>query len=255
MPEVEWITEEWSGDPLPFYHHGAWSERFPWLLQGVTGGRNRETATDYGLFGDAPVGEVLARWEQLRAATGAARVMHSRQVHGAELLAHGSEGPPGLFVGNGHDGHITGASGVILTVSVADCVPVYLVDVERRRVGLVHAGWRGVAAGIVERAIDQLVDGVGEAGTIWLHCGPSICGRCYEVGPEVHAAIHPAQAPPTQPAPIDLGAAIVERAERAGVEAGRISRSAHCTRCGDAGFFSHRGGSTARQIAFLGLRS
>lgn len=254
MPEVGLVTEVLSGGRLPLWHHPEWAERFPWLVQGITGNQAGEAPADFGLFGEAPVGKVVARWERLRTATGMTRVVHARQVHGAELLVHGEGEFEGLMLSAGHDGHITGTSGVLLTVSVADCVPVYLVDAGARLIAMVHAGWRGVAAGIVERALERMVGEGGGVGEMWLHCGPSICGRCYEVGPEVHVGVNPGLTPPARPTPIDLPAAILERAASAGVDMTRASRSTHCTRCGTGNFFSHRGGSAARQLGFLGLR-
>ena len=58
-------------------------------------------------------------------------------------------GPPGLHVSPNTDGHATRASGVLLTVSVADCAPIALVAPEACVVALLHGGWRGVAAGIL----------------------------------------------------------------------------------------------------------
>lgn len=254
MAEVERVEEERGGEKLQLWHHPGWTTRFPWLIQGITGSRDGESEADFGLFGDAPVGAVLGRWERLRNETGMSRVVHARQVHGAKLLVSSGGEVDELVVASGYDGHITGASGVLLTVSVADCVPVYLVDAEAALVGLVHAGWRGVAAGILERSFERMAEEGGVVSRMWLHCGPSICGRCYEVGPEVHVAVNPKQAPPARPTPIDLPAAIVARAQRVGVGLEKVTRSTHCTRCGSGNFFSHRAGSPARQVAFLGLR-
>lgn len=241
---------------LPLLAHPEWQARFSWLVQGVTGRGDAGDPFDLGLFGQQPVGAVLTRWERLRGATRMGRVVHSRQVHGAELRAHGPGDEPGLLVGSGHDGHLTRAPGVLLTVSVADCVPVYVVDAANRAVALVHAGWRGLAAGIVERALDRLRSWRGDATEeIWLHCGPSICGTCYEVGPEVHVAVHPGVEPPSHPKPIDLRAAIAQRLRGRGVPAERVTVSAHCTRCGPGEFFSHRAGSAARQMGYLGIRA
>jgi hypothetical protein len=241
--------------PVPLWQHVGWRERFPWLVQGTTGAGEVADPFDLGLFGKSPVGRVLERWDQLRESTGMRRAAHSRQVHGAELSAHESGDEKGLLIASGYDGHLTRAPGLLLTVSVADCVPVYLVDPPNRVVAIVHAGWRGVAAGIVERAIDRMKAWQSsEEDEAWLHAGPSICGGCYEVGPEVHERVWPGMAVPAQPAPIDLRTAIVTRALRKGLAAERISVSSHCTLCGPGSFFSHRGGSPERQMAVVGIR-
>jgi YfiH family protein len=195
----------------------------------------------------------MERWGRLTRETGADRVVHGRQVHGAAVRLHDA-GPPGLHVSPATDGHATRASGVLLTVSVADCAPISLVAPDARVVALLHGGWRGVAAGILERGLELLAGRLDvQPHDLHAHLGPAICGRCYEVGPEVHRGLGLAE--PDRAAPIDLRAVIAERARRAGVADQRITQSTWCTRCGDGPFFSHRGGCTERQVAVLGIAS
>lgn len=238
-----------EGD-VPLWVHPEWAERFPGLVQGTTG-----SGFDLGLFGEQPIGAALQRWRALRSATDMNATVHARQVHGADLAVHSLDGLQGMLVIEGVDGHLTNQAGLLLTVSIADCVPVSLVDPARRAVALVHAGWRGTAAGIVNRVLERLRDVYGSAPVdLWLHAGPAICGDCYEVGPEVHAALRPDIPPPAEPAPVDVRAVIAEQAGKAGVPRERVSISAHCTRCGPAEFFSHRAGSPGRQMGLLGVR-
>ena len=250
------VTEELRSDAgVPLWRHPEWEEHFPWLAQGTTGAGEEGAPFDLGLAGARPVGEVLSRWRRLREATGFATVVHAVQVHGTDLTVHAGSFPPGTLVQEGYDGHLTQVPGVLLSVAVADCVPVFLIDPDRRSAALLHAGWRGVAGGIVEGAVFELEEIYGSRpGDLWLHCGPAICGECYEVGPEVHAGVRPQQAPPQGPTPIDLRAAIGERARALGVPAEHLTVSGHCTRCGPGPFFSHRGGSRARQMGVLGRR-
>jgi copper oxidase (laccase) domain-containing protein len=167
---------------------------------------------------------------------------------------HGEGAAPGVLVMDGFDGHLAARPGLLLTVGVADCVPVSVVDPVHRAVALLHSGWRGTAAGITELGVRRLADAwSADVGKLRLHCGPAICGRCYEVGPEVHAAIHPDRDPPARPEPIDVRAAIAERAVRLGLRAENVTLSAHCTRCGPPDFFSHRGGGAERQMGVLGI--
>jgi len=70
---------------------------------------------------------------------------------------------------------------VLVGVLVADCVPVVLVNSSRRRCALVHAGWRGLAAGVIARALESL----GDPRDVVAAIGPSISRERYEVGPEV----------------------------------------------------------------------
>jgi polyphenol oxidase len=236
--------EEWDGE-VPLHLHAEWREDLPWLVQGTTG--RGADGFDLGLFGDTPVGVALARWRALREAAAMPSAVHSRQVHGRELMEHAARAP-GLSVADGFDGHLTAAPGILLTVSVADCVPVSLVDPDRRRVALLHAGWRGAASGILAAGLARLGS---SAARLRVHLGPAICGQCYEVGPEVHQAL--GLPPPPSPAPVDVRAALARQAVAAGIAPDHVTVSGHCTRCGP-GFYSHRAGSAERQLGLLGIR-
>ncbi|MFL5382148.1 MAG: polyphenol oxidase family protein [Longimicrobiaceae bacterium] len=248
------VAEEPAGGDVPLRVHPEWRDAFPWLAQGTTGRGRGDEPFDLGLSGAQPVGKVLDRWRALLAATGMTTIAHSRQVHGAELWVHAGACAPGVLVMDGFDGHLAARPGLLLTVGVADCVPVSVVDPVRRAVALLHSGWRGTAAGITGRGIRRLAADGSDVAALHLHCGPAICGRCYEVGPEVHAAIHPDRDPPSSRAPIDVRAAIAGRALALGLRPENVTVSAHCTRCGPPDFFSHRGGSSARQMGVLGIR-
>lgn len=238
---------------LPALVHPGWSADLPWLVQGTTARGSGPRAFDLGLFSDAsPARTVLENWERLRAGAGCARVVHAHQVHGSTVRMH-APGPPGLHVAEPCDGHATATPGTLLAVTVADCVPVFVVDARRRTAALLHAGWRGAAAGILERCLAVLRERLGSpAEDLLVHLGPAICGRCYEVGPEVFRGL--GLPDPGTPATVDLRAVLAQRAVAAGVGAEGITVSAHCTLCGDSGLFSHRGGDRARQAGFLGLR-
>jgi polyphenol oxidase len=243
---VRRVRETRLDGPVPLYVHPRWERALPWLAQGTTG-RGDDGSWDFGLSGEAPVGRALARWRGLHEATGMARVAHSRQVHRDRVLLH-EDGVPGITISDGFDGHITRRAGVLLTVTVADCVPISLVHPEGGVVALLHGGWRGAARGILARGLDQLE---AEPSRVLVHLGPAICGRCYEVGPEVHTAL--GLAAPAAPEPVDVRAALARQAVAAGVTPENITVSDHCTRC-DPGFFSHRAGSAGRQLGILGIR-
>lgn len=251
MTRLRSITEAAVGHDPPLWTHPEWRERFPWLIQGITGSGAEERPFDLALFGRGRPHEVMERWWSLGRAVGAHRIVHGHQVHGAVVRVH-DDGPAGLHVFPATDGHVTRASGVVLAVSVADCVPVALVDPARRAVALLHAGWRGVAAGILERGLAVMEERLlARADELHVHLGPAICGRCYEVGPEVHRGLGLPE--PSAPEPLDLRAVAAERALAAGVRPDRLTVSTWCTRCGDSPFFSHRGGRPERQVAFLGV--
>jgi len=232
---------------LPLYTNPAWQARFPWLFQATTGRGSGEEPFDLSFFGKSVAASVLSRWSAIREATRFGRVVHARQVHGDRILEH-QQAARGIHVLDDADGHITQTTDLMLAVSIADCVPVFLVHGGSRTIALLHAGWRGAAAGILERGIEALGGGDSE-----MHChfGPAICGKCYEVGPEVFKAL--GQPEPARNQPIDLRAILRDRAIAAGVPSGHVTISGWCTRCDDA-FFSHRGGMRERQMALLGIR-
>jgi polyphenol oxidase len=238
------------------YSHPGWAEELPWLVQGIT-----DDAHDMSLFGGAPAGAVLVRWQQLRDAHGCTVIVHARQVHQAGVSVHGCL-PDGVHIGPDADGHVTAQRGMMLAVSVADCVPIFLVAPSVRAIALLHGGWRGVAAGILEHGIATLRDGFGAIpAEMRAHFGPAICRACFEVGPEVvsELGLPPTGVTHADPAAddrvfVDLRAVLAARARAAGLPVAGLSTSAFCTRCGDSPFFSHRAGCGERQIAVLAVR-
>lgn len=240
-----------AGRSVPAVTHPDWAERFPWLVQGTT---TRGTATDpfdMGLAGTQPVAAALSRWWALREAGFALTAVVARQVHGPEIRVH-DDAVPGLQLMPPADGHHTKRSGILLAVTVADCVPVSIVSAGPRSITLLHAGWRGAAAGILEAGLALAAGTAGGADRLHVHFGPAICGGCYEVGPEVHEAL--GLRVPANPAPVDLRAILAGRARESGVPAAQVTRSAWCTRCDNDRFFSHRVGDPGRQVGFLAIR-
>jgi polyphenol oxidase len=219
----------------------------PGLVQAITAG------ADMSLFGESRVGEVLPRWLALLPATGCSTVVHARQVHGSRVLVHG-ELPGGIVVAGDADGHATGTPGALLAVSVADCVPILAASPGRGAVALLHGGWRGVAAGILEQGVATLRARSGAApADLHVHFGPAICGPCFEVGPEVPAQLGLGDVAGHQPVHVDLRAHLAARALGLGVPPSQVTVSQWCTRCGGSPFYSHRGGCNERQLALIGL--
>ena len=236
--------------PVPLWRQPHWTERFPWLVQGTTG-RGSEPSFDLGLFGNQPVGPAITRWRTLRETLGFAQAIHARQAHRADVLAHECVSP-GLLVVERVDGHVTRTPDILLAVSIADCVPVFLVEPGVRAVAVLHAGWRGAAGGMLEAGVRALHELTGaRAEKLYVHFGPAICGRCYEVGPEVHEAL--GQPIPARNTPIDLRAILAGRAADLGVPGANISVSECCTKCDNTDFFSHRAGDTGRQMGVIGI--
>lgn len=259
-------TEVLAHGPSRLVHPG-WAHDFRWVDQGTTTRGRGANPFDLGLFsGGLDEEMVRAHWVELCNSLGYARAQHARQVHGDVVRSSHpqpvrDEGMPVRGEGMEDlplltepcDGHVTREAGVLLAVTTADCVPVFFVDPSTRAVGAIHAGWRGVAAGVFERGLDELVQyGSGGSGEVHVHMGPAICGSCYEVGPEVYERL--GLTTPGRPTPIDLRRVLVDRAIEHGVPAEQISVSSHCTRCTESELFSHRAGDPYRQVGFIGIR-
>ena len=90
---------------------------------------------------------------------------------------------PGIYPAA--DGLVTTNSNILLTLKVADCVPVYLYEPRKNMIGLVHSGWRGTVGKIVPNAIQLMQKNGAETGKIRCFLGPAIGICCYEVGVEV----------------------------------------------------------------------
>jgi polyphenol oxidase len=201
----------------------------------------------FGMQTAEPVRDVTARWSALRMLLGgsAARLATSFQVHGATVVRHGGDWQ-GFLRGPDADGHLSPARGTAMAVTVADCVPVFLAH-PRGAAAALHSGWRGTEARITDVAI-RAFESLGlAAGELALHCGPAICGRCYEVSAEVYARLTGRD--PGRPTPVDLRALIADHARALGVR--RISISPLCTRCDNDRFFSHRAGDAGRQLGVI----
>ena len=155
-----------------------------------------------------------------------------KQVHGDRIIE--AEGRSGVL-GEG-DGVAAKRGGGAACVMSADCVPVLLAGSDQ--VIAVHAGWRGLVGGVLDRALERL----GPVSAAWI--GPSIKGCCYEVGSDVIDAFEEAGLP-TLSGSVDPGAAAARILTRAGVDG--FALATECTSC-DPRFFSHRrDGITGRQ--------
>ena len=240
-------------DPrIPALVVAHWTVELPWVVQGTTTCGTPTDPFDLGLFSGGSSSErVRARWERLLDATGMQAAAHARQVHEADVRVHGP-GPAGLRLVDSCDGHVTRTTGLLLAVTVADCVPIFVVDPVERAVAVLHAGWRGAVGGVLERGLAVMSETT-PIGELRVHLGPAICGGCYEVGPEVFEAL--GEPHPPRAAMLDLRGVLARRAVERGVDPTRLTISEHCTRCTGSGLFSHRGGDLGRQVGYVGIRA
>jgi polyphenol oxidase len=177
------------------------------------------------------------------------RVAMGWQVHGTELREWDSSPPQSAFAEPGSelervDGHLTGQPGLALMVLVADCFPVALSD--GAQVAMLHCGWRGLAGGIVERAVERFGEPPAAA------VGPGIGPCCYEVGPEVLEPFEGIKGA-ADGRMLDLRAVIVHKLSAAGVA--EVQHLDHCASCRPELYFSHRrdNGVTGRQAGLVVL--
>jgi YfiH family protein len=193
--------------------------------------------------------------ENRRIAAGEAGVDDERiamgwQVHGTDIRDWtGMKPDPGYAhpVAGGRDlekldGHITRDEGLALLVLVADCFPVALSDGEQ--VAMLHCGWRPLAGGILEKALERFERAPAAA------VGPGIGGCCYEVGEEVLEAFADVEGAAAGRM-LDLRMVISARLAAAGVT--DVQHDDHCTSCEPDLYFSHRrdNGVTGRQAGII----
>lgn len=185
-----------------------------------------------------------------------------QQVHQDRIAVIEEKGSEPITL-PGTDGLLTNIPGVLLTTVHADCLPVWFYDGEKRAIGLVHAGWRGTAAGIAAKAVALMKQHYGSRPEQIKCCiGPGISKCCFEVGPEVYEAFKKAWAFEEQFAEVlgekyklDLKGINRRQLEEAGVKADHIEISGHCTCCEPELFCSYRreGGTYQRMGAGICL--
>ena len=174
------------------------------------------------------------------------------QVHGAHVVVAGGPGPGGTG-----DAVVTTCPGLGVAVFTADCAPVALSGGHGSGpdhvVAAVHAGWRGLAAGVVGAALAELR--ARGATRFAAALGPCIRAECYPVGGDVLVRLGDRFGPEVvsvtadgRPA-LDLPAAVRAALSQAGVDA--IADDGACTACSPAASFSHRGGGDAGRQALV----
>lgn len=242
------LSESYVPDPVvPRYELSAWRDEFG-VVAGVTG-RERSFALRPSGGDQQPDASEWQPFQHLMSHRFPGLVV-SVQQHGTALATY-REPIAGLRIERGLDGHMTQQTGLLLTVTLADCIPVYLVHPSTGTIALLHAGWRGTAAGILEHGVEHMCQLAGaKPAELVMHCGVGICGVCYEVGSEVFSAVTGTEAD-DHPL-LDLRRNLVRRAER--VDVGRVSHSAWCTAHDCERFHSYRrsGATAGRMIGYLG---
>jgi hypothetical protein len=198
----------------------------------------------FGVNGAEPVKDVMGRWYALRRELGP-RMASASQVHGNTVVVH-HPGWEGWLRSDSADGHVSIERGTALVVTVADCVPVFVAH-PSGAIAVLHSGWRGTAARIIERGIEALTHRGIPARELRVHAGVAICAKCYEVSPEVYGQLTGKSV--DRPTTVDLRAIIADHARTMGVT--HITQSPSCTRCDNERFYSHRAGDAGRQLGVM----
>ncbi len=251
---------------VPYYSFAS-LDRFPGLRHAVLtrhGGVSPAPWHSLNLgwtVGDDPA-RVEANYQRWTAALGLQRdhLTTTWQVHGNRILTVDAESRGGSM--GKADGLITCIPGIPLVQRYADCTPILAYDPDQHACGIAHAGWQGTVARTAASLIQAMQTAFGsDPAHMVAAVGPAIGPCCYEVGPEVVAAIQASQNDPasllipTRPdhARLDLWQANARQLQEAGV--GEVVVAGLCTACHNDIFFSHRGdqGRSGRFAAFIML--
>lgn len=204
-----------------------------------------------GVFTDDDPEAVAHNRSALRADVAAPPLSFVHQVHGGDVrVADGGSGRVGGDPLPKVDGQVTAARGVAPVALVADCLPVAVAG--DGAVAMLHAGWRGLAAGIIGEGVRALRE-LGAEGPLSAAIGPGAGGCCYEAGAEVHEAFADVDGA-HRGAHVDLKAVARRRLEEAGVD--DVADLGICTICSEPDLlFSHRRdhGVTGRQAGLAWL--
>ncbi|MDF1502512.1 polyphenol oxidase family protein [Roseisolibacter sp. H3M3-2] len=197
---------------------------------------------------DEPVAAVMGRWSELQRHLfphGEGRFATAHQVHGADVVDH-VPGWAGWLRASAADGHLSPERGTAMAVTVADCVPVYVAH-PSGATAMLHAGWRGTAAGILGVAVRRLAALRRRPSELRVLLGPAVCGRCYEVSPDVYQQLTGRAV--DRPTTVALHDVLADQARALGVR--DVHATALCTRCDNDRLFSHRAGDGGRQLGVL----
>lgn len=246
--------------PPPFY---PWEEHMAVDLPGAravfTTRRGGVSAGPYAslnlgkLTADDPV--AVERNRDLLQSQVGGRLAMIRQVHGARVVRRDEpsqvSGPRPRHELDEADGQVTAMPGVAPMVTTADCLPIVVAG--GGAVGVLHAGWKGLADGVVEAGVRKLQE-LTSSGPLSAAIGPGAGGCCYEVGAEVRERFAGYGAEATRGRNLDLKAIARAQLDQVGVT--QIHDVGLCTMCAPPGlFFSHRRdhGVTGRQAGIAWL--
>lgn len=180
----------------------------------------------------------------------------SHQVHGTEIC-YAIE----ACRFDGYDALITDKPGLLIGVTVADCVPILIYDHDHQAVAAIHAGWRGTVGGIVTKTLERMQQQFGTtASQCYAYIGTCIDECSFEVGPEVAEQFESELKridTATGKGYIDLKRANLNQLIAFGIPVAQVEVSPFSTVLNNSNFFSYRAeqGQTGRMLAVIGLRN
>ncbi len=180
------------------------------------------------------------------------RIVNPQQVHSSKVKIVDE---PGKILST--DGIISSSKSLVLSIQVADCIPLYLADPENNVIGIVHAGWKGIEKGIVDNSINKMINLGADNKKIIAYIGPSIHQCCFEIRSEV-AKKFPSNFQINGDANrffMDLQDLTKNLLMRNSISINNIVTSNECTKCNSDKYFSYRktGSKSGRMIGVIGL--
>lgn len=226
---------------------------------GVSNGNGLDTL-DLGMGDEKDIYENRRRFASALSSD-VSSIFSAKQIHSSKVVTVTSADIGKHFE---CDGFVTKEKGLLLTVKVADCVPILLSDEKNGVIGAVHAGWRGTVSGIVPEAIKAMTELGAEVHHIKAAIGPCIHSCCYEVdmpfvkavkearyGEELLSFIVPSDKDGKFYA--DLPNMNLHLLTLSGLSEKNITISSHCTCCESDVFFSHRASGGKRGLMMAGI--
>ena len=182
------------------------------------------------------------------------QIAFTDQIHSANVAVADRSG-----VYPASDALVTSQTGQFLAIQTADCLPVFVVDPENRVIAAVHAGWRGVQAGIISRVI-AVMTGTWQLDPqkFYAAVGPGLQKECFEVGADV-AGLFPRTflSDHRDPAKsyLDLAGYTVSLLRQAGIPDSQIENNGACTMCDQGAYYSYRRDKmqSGRMIGIIGM--
>ncbi|MCB1153550.1 peptidoglycan editing factor PgeF [bacterium] len=245
------------GDATATPYYGAFFGR----LGGVSVGHNASLNLGTGTGDDAETIEENGR--RVLATLGVERLALPRQVHEADVIVLDEPSAEGVSRLGDADAIMTTVPGQGVGVLTADCVPVLLADIQGRAVAAVHAGWRGLAAGVIGACVARMGELGISANDLVAAVGPAIGPEAYQVDDALAdrfaheipgGAGQVIRVPGRQPV-IDLPSIAASQLKAAGIDPARVTVHRRSTAAEPDAFFSHRGqdGKAGRQLAAVAL--